>query len=60
MFQFCITYCLYKIKAGGIKMNLNEAIEHLNDILSEDRWNECMLCKREHEQLRDLLIELKN
>ena len=58
MLWFCITYCLYKIKAGGIKMNLNEAIEHLNDILSEDLWNECMLCKREHEQLRDLLIEL--
>lgn len=38
-------------------MNLNEAIEHLNDILSADLWNECMLCKREHEQLRDLLIE---
>lgn len=40
-------------------MNLNEAIEHLDDILSEDRWNECVLCKKEHEQLRDWLIELK-
>ncbi|RHB42031.1 hypothetical protein DW886_15865 [Enterocloster aldenensis] len=40
-------------------MNLNEAIEHLDDILSEDRWNECVLCKKEHEQLRNWLIELK-
>lgn len=40
-------------------MNLNEAIEHLNDILNEDRWNDCVLCKKEHEQLRDWLIELK-
>lgn len=40
-------------------MNLSEAIEHLNDVLSEDRWRDCEECKKEHEQLRDWLIELK-
>ena len=42
------------------EMTLDEAIEHLNDTLnSTDRMWSCDSCKREHEQLRNWLIELR-
>lgn len=42
------------------EMSLDEAIEHLNDTLnSTDRMWSCDSCKREHEQLRNWLIELR-
>lgn len=40
-------------------MELNEAIEHLDDILQPDKQWECEECKSEHIQLRDWLNELK-
>ena len=43
-----------------MEMSLDEAIEHLNDTLnSTDRMWSCDSCKREHEQLRNWLIELR-
>ena len=43
-----------------MEMSLDEAIEHLNDTLnSTDRIWSCDSCKREHEQLRNWLIELR-
>ena len=42
------------------EMTLDEAIEHLNDTLnSTDKMWSCDSCKREHEQLRNWLIELR-
>lgn len=42
------------------EMSLDEAIEHLNDTLnSTDRMWSCDSCKKEHEQLRNWLIELR-
>lgn len=41
-------------------MTLNEAIEHLDDILQSDKKWECEECKNEHIQLRDWLNELKS
>ena len=39
--------------------DIQEAINHLNDILFDDvRWNDCALCKKEHIQLREWLMEL--
>ena len=44
-----------------MEMSLDEAIEHLNDTLnSTDRMWSCDSCKREHEQLRNWLIELRD
>ena len=40
-------------------MTLQEAIEHLEEKLAEDNWS-CKECKKEHEQLLEWLIELKN
>lgn len=40
-------------------MTLNEAIEHLCDILKPDKKWECEECKNEHIQLREWLNELK-
>lgn len=40
-------------------MTLDEAIEHLNDILKDDRKWDCEKCKNEHVQLREWLLELK-
>ena len=40
------------------KMTLDEAIEHLDDILQNKEW-ECEECKNEHIQLKDWLDELK-
>ena len=43
-----------------MEMSLDEAIEHLNDTLnSTDRMWSCDSCRREHEQLRNWLIELR-
>ena len=43
-----------------MEMSLDEAIEHLNDTLnSTDRIWSCDSCRREHEQLRNWLIELR-
>ena len=43
-----------------VEMSLDEAIEHLNDTLnSTDKMWSCDSCKREHEQLRNWLIELR-
>ena len=42
------------------EMSLDEAIEHLNETLSStDRMWSCDSCRREHEQLRNWLIELR-
>ena len=42
------------------EMSLDEAIEHLNETLnSTDRMWSCDSCRREHEQLRNWLIELR-
>lgn len=41
-------------------MTLNEAIEHLNDILQPNKKWECEECRNEHIQLRDWLNELKS
>ena len=42
------------------EMTLDEAIEHLNETLnSTDRMWSCDSCRREHEQLRNWLIELR-
>ena len=42
------------------EMSLDEAIEHLNETLnSTDRIWSCDSCRREHEQLRNWLIELR-
>ena len=42
------------------EMTVDEAIEHLNDTLnSTDKMWSCDSCKREHEQLRNWLIELR-
>lgn len=41
------------------KMTLNEAIEHLDDILQSDKKWDCEECKSEHIQLRGWLRELK-
>ena len=44
-----------------MEMSLDEAIEHLNDTLnSTDRMWSCDSCRREHEQLRNWLIELRD
>lgn len=41
-------------------MDIQEAIEHLNDVLNDDdRWTGCAECKEEHEQLREFLEELQ-
>ena len=41
-------------------MDIQEAIEHLNDVLNDDdRWTDCAECKEEHEQLREFLEELQ-
>ena len=40
----------------GERMSLDEAIEHLDEIILE---LSCENCRREHEQLRDWLVELK-
>ena len=40
-------------------MTLNEAIEHLCDILKPDKKWECEECRNEHIQLREWLNELK-
>ena len=43
------------------EMTLDEAIEHLNDTLnSTDRMWSCESCRKEHEQLRNWLIELRD
>lgn len=43
-----------------MEMSLDEAIEHLNETLnSTDRMWSCDSCRREHEQLRNWLIELR-
>ena len=43
-----------------MEMSLDEAIEHLNDTLnSTDRMWSCDSCRREHERLRNWLIELR-
>ena len=43
-----------------MEMSLDEAIEHLNETLnSTDRMWSCDSCRREHEQLRTWLIELR-
>lgn len=39
-------------------MNLDEAIRHLDDILSKKEWK-CEKCRENHIQLRDWLIELR-
>ena len=42
------------------EMDIQEAIEHLNDVLmDDDRWTDCTECKEEHEQLREWLAELQ-
>lgn len=40
-------------------LKLNEAIEHLNDILQSDKKWDCEECRNEHIQLRNWLNELK-
>lgn len=41
-------------------MDIQEAIEHLNDVLNDDdRWTDCAECKEEHEQLREFMEELQ-
>lgn len=40
-------------------MTLEEAIEHLNEILADENGWPCEACKSEHVQLREWLIELK-
>ena len=43
-----------------MSMDIQEAIEHLNDVLNDDdRWTDCAECKAEHEQLREWLEELQ-
>ena len=41
-------------------MDIKSAIEHLNEILSDDsRWKQCEECKNEHVQLKEWLEELQ-
>ena len=40
-------------------MTIDEAIEHLNDILQPEKKWECEKCRNEHIKLREWLIELK-
>lgn len=40
-------------------MKLKEAVQHLDEILSEDKWSDCDECKKEHIQLRKWLVELQ-
>ena len=42
-----------------IHKQLNSAIDHLNKLLENDEFP-CEACRIEHEQLREMLIELKN
>lgn len=42
-----------------IHKQLNSAIDHLNKLLENDEFP-CDACRIEHEQLREMLIELKN
>lgn len=41
-------------------ITLNDAILHLEDVLKNGTWKNCEQCKREHEQLHDWLVELRN
>lgn len=41
-------------------MNIDKAIQHLDDILQDDeKWKDCIECKTEHIQLREWLKELR-
>ena len=44
---------------GNEYMTLNEAIDHLNDVLRPERKWECEECRNEHIQLREWLLELQ-
>lgn len=40
-------------------MTLQEAINHLQELLTEDKFD-CEKCKKEHQQLLGWLLELEN
>ena len=40
-------------------VTLEEAIEHLDEVLADNTRDWCEECRKEHEQLREWLIELR-